>query len=61
MNEEMRDAMLAHAELLGLDRDEVDDPVLIQETCALLDALRLAAERDLGETPLPTTPTHHQA
>lgn len=61
MNEDARDAILAHAELLGLDREQVDDPVLIEETRALLDALRFAAERDLGETPLPATPPHSQA
>ena len=61
MNERARDAILAYAELLGLDPEEVDDPVLIEETRALLDVLSFAAERDLGETPLPTTPTHSQA
>jgi hypothetical protein len=61
MNEHTRDAILAYAELLGLQRDDADDPALIEETGALLDALRLAAERDLGETPLPTTFTHHEA
>jgi hypothetical protein len=61
MNKEARDAILAYAELLGLDRAEVDDLALIEETCALLDALRFAAERDLGETPLPTAFSHHEA
>lgn len=53
MNDDARDAILAYGALLGLNRDELDDPALIEETAALIAALRLAAERDLGETPLP--------
>jgi hypothetical protein len=60
MNDETSTAILAYAALLGLDRDDID-PLLIQETSRLLDALRLAAASDLGETPLPTAFTSKQA
>jgi hypothetical protein len=55
MNDEAGNALLAYGTLLGLDREELSDPVLIEEATALLDERRLASQRDLGETPLPLT------
>ena len=53
MNDDARNALFAYGTLLGLDREELSDPVLIEEATALLDAIRLASKRDLGETRLP--------
>jgi hypothetical protein len=50
-SDEARDALAAYGRLLGLAADEIDDPVLAAETVALLDELRAAAERGLGEAP----------
>jgi hypothetical protein len=51
--DETIEALRAYAQLLGLPQDDVDDPVLIEETAALTGALAAAAERDLGDAPLP--------
>jgi hypothetical protein len=53
MNDDACNALFAYGMLLGLAREELSDPVLIQEATALLDAIRLASRRDLGETLLP--------
>jgi hypothetical protein len=47
------EALRAYAQLLGLPQDDVDDSELIEETAALTRALAAAAERDLGDAPLP--------
>jgi hypothetical protein len=47
------EALRAYAQLLGLSQDDVDDSELIEEAAALTDALAAAAQRDLGDAPLP--------
>jgi hypothetical protein len=51
--DETIEAVRGYAQLLGLPQDGFDDPALIAETAALTDALAAAAERDLGDAPLP--------
>jgi hypothetical protein len=53
VNDAARQALLAYGGLLGLQGDALDDPALVEETATLLDALRVAGESDLDETPLP--------
>lgn len=53
MSEDVREALLAYGAFLGLDRDALADPALLEETAALLEALAAASKSELGETPLP--------
>jgi hypothetical protein len=57
-NNEPADALRAYARLLGLSEADLEDPALIGETAALIDALAVAAERDLADAPLAPLDVH---